>query len=126
MKALLTCLGIVIFCAALLWGLFAVSWQEESRGASPDGKYVATWSVPSWARFIPSSPGSSGDRPCRVEIFDNAGRSRGRVPVEMLQLAGLEWRPGGAEIESVAEWDFTAGTCYYWSADGNRKIYVKR
>ena len=74
-------------------------------------------------------PGSSGDKPGYVEIFDKKGDSLGRVPVEMLQMVQIgeiEWSSEGIEIPLVGYWDFKQGTCYYWDKATNRKVFVKQ
>ena len=43
----------------------------------------------------------------------------------MLQLVDIEWSESGAAVKLIGEWNFDQKTCYYWSADGNRQIYVK-
>jgi len=51
----------------------------------------------------------------------------------MISLAReIEWTsvttgmPDGAEIRLVGEWDFKRRTCFYWSEDQSRQIWVRR
>ncbi len=44
----------------------------------------------------------------------------------MIQMAEIEWDANMASIKLIGEWDLAKRTCYYWSKDGNRKIYVKK
>jgi hypothetical protein len=91
----------------------------------PTGNYVAKITVKTFYSSIPMAPGSSSDKPGYVEIFTKSGDSMGEIPVPMLQLAGVYWKPNGADVEMIGEWDFLKGDCYYWDESGNKKIYVK-
>jgi hypothetical protein len=92
----------------------------------PSGRYLARITFSTFLSFIPMSPGSSGDKPGFVEIFDRDGESMGRIPVPMLQLSNVQWTPTGAEVLMIGSWDFAKGECYYWTDMGNKKIYVRR
>ena len=75
--------------------------------------------------MLTMAPGSSSDKPCFVEIFDDRQGSLGEIPVDMIQIAGVDWTEGGAEIPSAGEWNFKKGYCYYWDEDGNKRIFTK-
>ncbi|MBB5353360.1 hypothetical protein HNR46_003617 [Haloferula luteola] len=99
---------------------------EASREIDPTGRYTAIWSYPTYLSFVSMSPGSSSDKPCWVRMIDSRGQNLGEIPVPMLQMAGVEWRESGAEVRLVGEWDFDAGTCYYWSEDGESQVFVRK
>lgn len=96
-----------------------------SEFESPSGKYDVTVSYRTYLSCLPGSPGSSSDKPCFVRIVGKDGKDYGEIPVPMLQMVDVEWLDQGASIKLVGEWDFERGSCYYWSAGGNRKVFVK-
>ena len=98
---------------------------EQSREVDPSGKYHAVWSHRPYQYLPFMGLGTDSDSRCYVEIVDHAGRSFGEIPVEMLQNAGVEWTGSGAEIKLVGAWNFSAGTCFYWSEDQNTRIRVR-
>ena len=69
--------------------------------------------------------GVHSDTSSFVSIEDTNGKQYGEVSVPMQQMANVDWGTNSASITLIGEWDFNAETCYYWSSDGNRKIYTK-
>jgi hypothetical protein len=112
------------FCGLVFFALTHRTLAYESK--SPTGNYIAKVTFKTFYSMIPMAPGSSSDKPGYVEIFNKNGDSLGEIPVPMLQLAGVDWKPNGADVEMIGEWDFSKGDCYYWDESGNKKIYVKR
>jgi hypothetical protein len=109
-------IAIIVFVLAASFALCALAMTHRttySETRDPSGRYMARISYHSWRSLVPMAPGSSGDKPCFVEIFDvsnqGARRSMGRLPVPMLQLAALEWTTDGAEIPLIGAWDFECG-----------------
>lgn len=90
---------------------------------NPSGKYTAIITHKTYLAWIPMPPGSSGDKPGYIEIFDQNEKSMGGMPLSMLQLAQIQWHEHGASIKLVGAWDFKRGTCYYWNKSGEHKIY---
>ena len=119
---------VITIAIALLVGAAALHRTISSVNADPTGNYLAEVSYRTFYSFIPMAPGSSSDKPGFVEIFKQESNQKrvslGRIPVPMLQMAGVEWMSQGAVVALVGEWDFEKRTCYYWSEDGNQKIYV--
>lgn len=91
----------------------------------PSGRYTAICTYKTYLSLIPMTPGGSSDKPCFVKIIDSSGRNHGEIPIPSIQMAGVEWTPHGAEIKSIGEWDFSKGTCFYWSSDQTRRIDVR-
>ena len=100
---------------------------ETSRNSSPDGKYHAVISHrPMYYIPLPLYRwGNHSDSPAFVSIEGTKGKQYGEVPVPMLQMADVDWGSNSASITLIAEWDFIAETCFYWSSDQSRKIYIK-
>ena len=98
---------------------------EHSRTTDPTGRYTAICSYRTYLSFIGMAPGQSSDKECFVKIVGPGGEGCGEIPVGMIQMAGVEWFPGGAEIRQVGEWNFRSKTCYHWSEDQMERIYVK-
>ena len=101
---------------------------ESSKSPSPDGKYFAIVSHrPMYYIPLPIYRwGNHSDSPVFVSIEDSKGNQCGEVPVPMMQMACVDWSINSASIPSVAEWDFSAGTCYYWSGGGTSAIFTKQ
>ena len=118
---------LAVLCVApvVLIITFGSSLVEYSRETDPSGQYECIKSYRRYLSWLPMPPGSISDKACLVEIKDRT-RSLGRVPVEMIQLADVEWEAKGARIKLIAEWDFENRTCFYWSEDGNKKVYVSK
>lgn len=111
----------------LLSALLFYAFQHRSPAGSlvdPSGRYRAIISCKTYLSYLPMPPGSSSDKPCFVRIVDRQGNDYGEIPVPMLQMADVEWTDGGAAIKLIGEWDFKNRSCYYWSEDGNHKVYV--
>ena len=119
----------IIFASMTLLVLAFVTYAytpvEYYRETDPSGKYTCIVSYRRYLSWIPMSPGSGSDKPGFAEIIDDKG-SLGRIPIPMLQLAGIKWNKDTAEIELIGEWNLVKRTCYYWSKDGNEKIFVKK
>ncbi|MBL9166217.1 MAG: hypothetical protein JNN07_00580 [Verrucomicrobiales bacterium] len=78
---------------------------------SPDGRFTAVIEYSSWRSLVPMVPGSSSDKPGFVTIYSSDGRSLGRAPVPMLQLArDFQWEADAAEIPLIARWDLSRGS----------------
>ena len=116
----------VAICGLIFLGVYGVLGRiEQSREADPSGRYFAVWSHAPY-RYLPLvGLGTDSDSPCLVKIVGDDGRNYGEIPVANMQLAGVAWKPSGAEIQSIGEWDFAAGTCFYWSEDQLGKISVR-
>jgi hypothetical protein len=99
---------------------------EFSRVSDPSGSFTAICTYRTYLSYLAMSPGSSSDKPCFVRIVGSKGEGYGEIPVAMIQLVGIDWHKDSAEIDGVGEWDFVRRTCWYWSDDGNRQIYVQR
>lgn len=106
---------VLIFSVILLVLIFLSSQHRSvySQQRSPDGRYNAQVSYNTYLSFLPVMPGQSSDKAGFVEIFDNTGRSMGRMPLAMLQMADIRWLTNGAEIKLVGHWDFVKGSCQY-------------
>jgi hypothetical protein len=98
---------------------------EQQRKPDPMGKYFAVWSHQPFQYLPFVGLGTDSDSPCFVKIIDTGGKSFGEIPVVSKQVSDVEWTHSGAEIKLVGEWDLVAGTCFYWSEDQERKIYVR-
>lgn len=125
MKRLWIIAGVVLAATSIIAAGIAHK-TEFSRQSDPTGKYTAICSYRTYLSFTPMPPGSSSDKPCFVKIVGATGENYGEIPVPMIQMAGIEWNANGAAVTLVGEWDFIQKTCYYWSEDGNRKIYVRK
>jgi hypothetical protein len=123
-KSLLIALVVFLSIISLLFLAFNHR-TISSEASDPTGQYVAKLSYRTFYSFIPMSPGSSSDKPGFVEIFNKNGESMGRVPVPSLQLGGVLWKPDGADVQMIGEWNFKNGSCYYWDESGSKKIFVK-
>lgn len=121
LKITLLLLGLFLGLCLLVFSHRTVAYQVPS----PTGKYTATVSCRTILSLVPAMPGHGGDKPCFVRITGQDGTDYGEIPVPMLYLAKIEWTDGGASIRLIGEWDFAKKTCYYWSEDGLRQIYVK-
>ena len=112
--------------SVLAGGIHLFSREEVTRISDPSGRYTAVVTKRRYQSFVSRMPGQGSDAPGFVEIFGPSGESRGRVPLQMVQFAyQLRWGSSRAEIPLVAEWDFTRRTCYYWSEDQARQIWVR-
>ena len=123
-KSFLVALVIFIGLISLLFLAFnhkTISYQVSD----PTGQYVAKLSYRTFYSLIPMSPGSSSDKPGFVEIFNKSGDSMGQIPVPSLQLGGVFWKPNGADVQMIGEWNFKNGSCYYWDESDSKKIFVK-
>lgn len=101
---------------------------EFDRESDPSGKFVMVVSHrPHHYLPLPIYRwGAHSDTPAFVEILDTDGKSYGEVPVPLTQSAEVRWEGATAMIPSIAEWDFSAGTCYYWNTDQDAKIFTKK
>ena len=113
--------------SAALVGLIVLGLQHRtiaSVSTDPTGQYRAVTSFKTYMSVLPMAPGSSSDKPCFVKILRTDGTSLGEIPVPTCQLADVEWSAAGARIKRVGEWDFARRTCFYWSEDGDDKVFV--
>ena len=86
----------------------------------PTGRYTAVVSYRSYLSLLPGGFGDGSGKPGFVEIFDESRASLGEVPLPMLFQASpgaIQWKPAGAWINVIAEWDFSKGTCCYHDDD---------
>lgn len=105
-------LAIFALLAAISMALVAAfrATTEFARSSSPDGRFTAVSEYHTWRSLRPMTPGSSSDKPGFVTIYASDGRSLGRAPVPLLQLArDLRWEAEAAEIPLVARWDLSTG-----------------
>src|SRR5690349_17997856 len=120
----------IVVCALVAFivvaALHLFSRTEVSRFSDPSGKYTVIVSKRRYQSYLPRMPGQGGDAPGFVEILGPNRKSMGRVPIAMLQQVDVRWSSSGAEIRLIAEWDFVRHTCYYWSKDQERQIWVQR
>lgn len=127
-RSSLAALGVFVILTLVL-GAFLFSREEGSRFSDPSGQFTVVVSKRRYQDYLMRFPGQSGDEPGFIEIFDRSGNSFGRIPVEMINaVSDLHWPSShtGARIPLIAEWDFQHHTCFYWSADQTRQIWVKR
>ncbi len=116
---------VAILIAATTCALFLISVEVE-RFNSPNGKYVVIGYQRLFWQFIPAMPGQGSDAPRDVEIVSLKNESMGKVKVPIGGLMyQIVWTASGAEIITVAEWDFEKETAYYWSAD-DTQIWTKK
>ena len=121
MKILKTALVLVIVGL----GHYAILGRvEHSREASPSDEYVAIWFHRPYQLISPPF-GTGSDSPCFVRIEDQSGTSMGEIRAPLLQVSSIEWGENGAAMQNVGEWNFSRRQCYYWSDDGEEKIFVK-
>ena len=115
------------FAAAVIAGVRLFGRVEVDRLDGPSGDYVAIISERRYQSYLMRAPGDGGGEPGFVEIFNRSGGSFGRIPLPMVLLdREIEWTSTGAEIRFVGEWDFKHHTCYYWSENQDRQIWVQR
>jgi hypothetical protein len=115
-------------CLAAAILVLAFHRTEHSREKDPGGEYTAIWTYRTYhlINVFAVGRGSLSDYPCRVRIENSRGESMGEIPVPTISLSGVEWSSRGAEVRGVGEWDFSMGSCYYWSEDQMTQIYVRR
>ena len=123
-------LSAVVLATFCMIGMVRSYRVERYRRDYPPDQFTVVLSARPYAHFplIPMSmPGQGSDGPGYLEIFDPHGKSCGGVPLEMIQIGwDFQWETNKASIPLVAEWDFVKQTCFYWSRDGNRQIWVKQ
>ena len=106
-RALIALCAVLGGAAAL--ALLLTRESEFARFDSPDGAFTAVVTSPLLWSLIPGMPGSGSDRPGAVRIERRDGRSCGRAPLELVQLAyGLRWEAGEASLPAIAHWDLAA------------------
>jgi hypothetical protein len=94
-----------IFLVALALLPFVLTGQY-SRVSSPDGRFYAVATFPSWRQYAAMMPGQAGDKSGYITIYTMDGRSCGRASVEMVSfIRDLEWNADHAKLRLVAEWD---------------------
>ena len=107
-------------------GFYLLSRIEVDRLAGLDD-YTVVISKRRYESFLMRAPGDGGSAPGFIEIFDRNGASCGRVPVPTVECRyDIRWTSSEAEIPAVAEWNFKSHTCYYWSENQDRQIWVRR
>lgn len=90
---------------ALIAAVAALREVEYTRFDSPDGRYQVVVTHRAFHAFLPMMPGSSGDKPGFVAIYDQAGNGYGTIPVPMVNMATeIRWEEGRASIKLVGEW----------------------
>lgn len=117
----------ILLGVGVLFVLLVLALQHRtivSATHDPTGEYLAITSFKSYLSLLPMPPGSSSDKPCFVKILGKDGASLGEMPIPMCNLASVEWTATGASFGFVGAWDFEKKTCFYWSEDGNTRIYV--
>ena len=108
-----------VICGAVLLALFFHRSIVETY-EHPSGQYTAQLTYRTYLSLLPMMPGSSGDKPGFVEVFDVSEGSLGKMPVPMLSSVRFEWTDRGASVWMVGDWDFDAGTCRYWNEHSGR------
>jgi len=117
----------LLLVLALASGFCLFSRVEVERFSAQPGDYTVVVSKRRYESFMMRAPGDGRGAPGFIELFDNEGKSCGRIPVPMISCRDdLRWSSAGAEIPLVGEWDFRRRTCYYWSGDQDRQIWVRR
>lgn len=109
-RSLILILGGILLVLVVLASMHRSIYSQQR---SPDGRYSAQVTYKTYLSFLPTMPGQGSDKAGFVEIFDNTGRSMGRMPIPMLQMADIRWRADGAEIKLVGQWNFGQSSCQY-------------
>lgn len=126
-KHLVLVLLVLPFAVAIIVGVRLFARVEVDRLDGPSGDYVAIISERRYQSYLMRAPGDSGGAPGFVEIFNRAGESFGRIPIPLTQMGReIQFTSTGAEIRAVAEWDFKHRTCYYWTEDQDKQVWVRR
>jgi len=107
-------LAILSLGATALWLLQEV---EYRRIPSPDHRFTAIVTYRRYESFRAKAPGQSADKAGFIHIVDENRSNYGRIAVPMVWMADdLEWKPGGARLPLVGEWDFAKREYRYWNA----------
>ena len=70
----------------------------------PDGEYHIA--VYSYTSLISLMPGSSGDRPGVIKLYNKSNQLIAEKDIEMLQLIdNVEWSDTGVHIPLVVDWE---------------------
>lgn len=89
--------------------------SEYYRIQSPDGRFYAVATYPTWQSFIPMSPGSGGDHSGHVTVYTRDRVSCGRVPVDLVwMIRDIQWSKTNAELPLVAEWNLVNRTVEFF------------
>lgn len=100
----LLAIAILSLGATAFWLLHEV---ECRRISSPDRRYSAIVTYRPYESFRRVAPGQSSDKQGYIHIVDANGTNYGKIAVPMVGMADdLEWKPGGARLPLVGEWDF--------------------
>ncbi|MBL9181564.1 MAG: hypothetical protein JNN17_05445 [Verrucomicrobiaceae bacterium] len=89
----------------ILWyGNYRLSATEAFHEDSPDGRFrVVVYRLPNESM----TPGSGGDAPAIVKLFDSSGHLLEQRDLFMIQLAQIEWSTDSVMINDI-----------YWELDG--------
>ena len=122
-------IAILIITVAVVLTVYGyVGRIEFSHEPDPGGRFVVVVSHrPHHYLALPIYGwGAHSDTPAFVEIRNTSGNSCGEVPVPLAQCAEVRWDGMTAMIPSIAEWDLSGGTCYYWKENQDTRIYTKK
>lgn len=79
--------------------------EEYLSSTRPDGKYRVVVSKKHSLLNLGSGPGSSGDAPGVVRLYDQQGKLLQETKVEMVQqVENVEWGVKSVYIKLVADW----------------------
>ncbi len=79
--------------------------EEYSSFTRPDGKYRVVVTKKSSLLNLRAGPGSGGDAPGLVRLYDQQGKLLQETKVEMVQqVEAVEWPAKGVYIKLVADW----------------------
>ena len=99
-------IAIFIAIALIIYATFAknTSESEYKMFIKPDGEYHIA--VYSYTSLISLMPGSSGDRPGVIKLYNKSNQLIAEKDIEMLQLIdNVEWSDPGVHIPLVVDWE---------------------
>ena len=71
---------------------------------SPDSAYYIK--LNKYASFLSIMPGSTGDAPGYIQLYNNQHQLLQQQEVEMVQLVEeVKWQPGQVSIKFIADWN---------------------
>lgn len=94
----------VFALGSIVWyGSYRLSATESFHQDSPDGRFrVVVYRLPNYSM----TPGSGGDAPAIVKLFDSGGHLLEQSDLFMIQLAEVQWSKDSVTINDI-----------YWKLD---------